>query len=101
MLRRITIPLLRPVLALVLVITVIGSFQVFDTVQVATGGFGGRPGGPGDSSRVIYVYIYELAFVRNELGRSSAIAVALLAFLMVVTFFQLKILRAGDSDLAE
>ncbi len=100
MMRNITVPLLRPVLALVLVITVIGSFQVFDTVQVATGGFGGRPGGPGDSSRVIYVYIYELAFGRNELGRSSAIAVALLVFLMFVTFFQLKILRANESDLA-
>ncbi len=100
MMKRITIPLLRPVLALVLVITMIGSFQVFDTVQVATGGFGGRPGGPGDASRVIYVYIYELAFVRNEAGRSSAIAVVLLLTLMVITFFQLKLLRANESDLA-
>jgi len=100
MMRRITVPLLRPVLALVLVITMIGSFQVFDTVQVATGGFGGRPGGPGDASRVIYVYIYELAFARNELGRSSAIAVLLLLTLIVITFFQLRLLRANESDLA-
>ena len=45
--RRITLPLLRPVLALVLVITVTGSFQVFDTVAVTT------KGGPGNASRVI------------------------------------------------
>ena len=45
---RITLPLLRPVLALVLVITVIGSFQVFDTVAVTTRR---RPGQrhPGDA----------------------------------------------------
>ena len=39
---RVTLPLLRPVLALVLVVTLIGSFQVFDTVQIATGGFSSR-----------------------------------------------------------
>ena len=33
---RITVPLLRPILALVLIMTMIGSFQVFDTVSVAT-----------------------------------------------------------------
>ena len=51
---RITLPLLRPVLALVLIITVIGSFQVFDTVAVATTGRGGpvnaSPGAPATTS---------------------------------------------------
>ena len=46
MFRTITLPLLRPVLALVLVVTVIGSFQVFDTIQIATAGIGG--GNPAD-----------------------------------------------------
>ncbi len=100
MLTRITIPLLRPVLALVLVVTVIGSFQVFDTVQVATGGFGGRPGGPVNASRVIYIYIYEKAFVQSQLGYASAMSVMLLVVLMGITYFQLKILRAGESDLS-
>src|SRR3984885_3972596 len=44
MFRSITVPLLRPILALVLIITVVGSFQVFDTVAVTT------KGGPVDSS---------------------------------------------------
>ena len=100
MLRRITLPLLRPVLALVLVITVIGSFQVFDAVQVGTGGFGGRPGGPINASRVVYLYIFENAFSFNRMGYAAAISVVLLVILMFVTAFQLKILRAGESDLA-
>ncbi len=100
MMRRITVPLLRPVLALVLVITVIGSFQVFDAVQVGTGGFGGRPGGPINASRVIYLYIFENAFNFNDFGYAAAISVVLLGVLMVVTAFQLKILRADESDLA-
>ena len=101
MFRTITLPLLRPVLALVLVITVIGSFQVFDTVQIATGGLGGgAPGGPGNASRVLYLYIFQQAFEFNALGYASALAVALIVLLTVVAAVQMKMLRAGESDLA-
>ena len=100
MMWRITIPLLRPVLALVLVVTVVGSFQVFDTVQVATGGFGGQPGGPQKASEVIYLYIYKNAFRFNDLGYAAAVASVLFGLLMVVTAVQLRLLRAGESDLA-
>ena len=57
--RRITMPLLRPVLVLVLIVTVIGSFQVFDTVAVTT------QGGPVNATRVIQYYIYEQAFAES------------------------------------
>lgn len=100
MFRKITLPLMRPVLALVLVITMIGSFQVFDTVLVATGGFGGQPGGPVNASKVIYLYIYQNAINFNDLGYAAALSVILVAILIVVTSFQLRILRAGESDLA-
>jgi multiple sugar transport system permease protein len=100
MFRTITLPLLRPVLALVLVVTLIGSFQVFDTVQIATGGFGGAPGGPGNSSRVLYLYIFQQAFEFNALGYASALAVGLILLLVVVAGIQMRLLRAGDSDLA-
>ncbi len=101
MFRTVTLPLLRPVLALVLVVTVIGSFQVFDTVQIATGGLGGgSPGGPGNASRVLYMYIFQQAFEFNDLGYASALAVALIVLLVIVAAFQLKMLRAGESDLA-
>src|SRR3954449_1503261 len=101
MFRTVTLPLLRPVLALVLVVTVIGSFQVFDTVQIANGGLGGSaPGGPGNASRVLYLYIFQQAFEFNALGYASALAVALIVLLVIVAAFQLRMLRAGESDLA-
>jgi multiple sugar transport system permease protein len=101
MFRTITIPLLRPVLALVLVVTVIGSFQVFDTIQIATAGIGGgNPGGPGNASRVLYMYIFQQAFEFNALGYASALAVALIVLLVIVAAIQMRMLRAGESDLA-
>nr|WP_255480653.1 sugar ABC transporter permease [Quadrisphaera sp. RL12-1S] len=90
----ITLPLLRPVLALVLVITVTGSFQVFDTVAVTTSG------GPGDASRVIQYYIFDLAFQRLEFGYAAAVSVVLFAILAAVAFVQLRLTRANESDLA-
>jgi len=100
MFRTITLPLLRPVLALVLVVTIVGSFQIFDTVQIATGGFGGQPGGPGNASRVLYLYIFQQAFEFNALGYAAALSVALIVLLLVVAAIQLRLLRAGESDLA-
>jgi len=89
----ITLPLLRPILGLVLIISVIGSFQVFDTVSVTTSG------GPVNASRVLQVYIYENAFAQFNFGYASALSVAMLAILVVVTFFQYRITRAGQTDL--
>jgi multiple sugar transport system permease protein len=90
---RITMPLLRPVLALVLVITVTGSFQVFDTVAVTT------RGGPGNASRVIQYYIYQKGFTQGEFGYASALSVILFLILATVALIQLRMLRAGESDL--
>lgn len=94
MFRSITLPLLRPVLALVLVITVVGSFQIFDTVAVTT------QGGPVHATRVIYYYIYQQAFERFDLGYASALSVALLLALALIAYAQLKLLRSNRSDLA-
>lgn len=94
MFRSITLPLLRPVLALVLVITVIGSFQIFDTVAVTT------QGGPVNATRVLYYYIYQQAFERFDLGYASAMSVFLLIVLAVVAYVQLKLMRSNQSDLS-
>ena len=94
MLRRITFPLLRPVLAMVLVLTVIGSFQVYDIVAVTT------KGGPIDATRVLSYYIYQLAFTQSDFGYASAISVVLFLVLAVVSFAQLRLMRADQSDLA-
>ena len=89
----ITIPLLRPILSLVLIITVVGSFQVFDTVAVTTAG------GPVDASRVLQFYIYDMAFGRFQFGYASAMSVALLVILVIVSFVQYRLSRADESDL--
>lgn len=91
---RITLPLLRPIMALVLIMTIIGSFQVFDTVAVTT------QGGPVNASRVLQLYIYDMAFGRFQFGYASALAVGLLVVLLVVTVIQYRLTRAGSSDLA-
>lgn len=92
--RKITLPLLRPVLVLVLIITVTGSFQVFDTVAVTT------KGGPINATRVIQVYIVDRAFGRSDFGYAAALSVILFIILALVAFAQNKWLRGGESDLA-
>jgi multiple sugar transport system permease protein len=89
----VTMPLLRPVLAFVLVITVVGSFQIFDTIAVTTGG------GPVAATQAINVYIYERAFTRFDFGYASALSVILMIILAVVALLQLRLLRANESDL--
>ncbi|MGN7223565.1 carbohydrate ABC transporter permease [Curtobacterium flaccumfaciens] len=90
---RITVPLLRPILSLVLIITVIGSFQVFDTVAVTT------QGGPANATNVVQNYIYNLAFGRFQFGYASAVSVALLIVLSIITIIQYRLTRSGESDL--
>ncbi|MGW7281740.1 carbohydrate ABC transporter permease [Streptomyces sp. NPDC054844] len=90
---RITMPLLRPVLAVVLIMTVIGSFQVFDTVAVTTAG------GPANATNVLQFYIYGAAFGRFQFGYASAMSVALLVVLSAITFVQYRLTRAGRTDL--
>ena len=88
----ITLPLLRPVLAMVLVVTVTGSFQIFDTVAITT------KGGPINATRVIYYYIWDLAFGQLDFGYASALAMVLFVLLFGVTLIQLRLMRANKSD---
>ncbi len=94
MFRRITLPLLRPVLALVLVVSLIGSFQIFDTIAVTT------KGGPVSATQVIYYFIYLQAFKYFHMGYAAAAAVFLALILGVLTAIQMRLLRASRSDLA-
>jgi multiple sugar transport system permease protein len=88
-----TLPMLRPVLVFVLVTTIIGSFQVFDVIAVTT------KGGPVDATRVIIWYIYDFAFARFKMGYATATSIVLFAVLVVVSIVQMRVLRAGESDL--
>lgn len=91
---RITLPLLRPVMVFVLVTSVTGSFQIFDTIAVTT------MGGPLDSTRVIVYYIVQNALSFYKMGYASAMSMTLTATMMVYTLVQMRILRANENDLA-
>jgi len=91
---RITLPLLRPVMVFVLVTSVTGSFQIFDTIAVTTNG------GPLDSTRVIVHYIVQNAFAFYKMGYASAMSLALCAVMVLYTVVQMRILRASENDLA-
>ncbi|MGA2614538.1 MAG: sugar ABC transporter permease [Spirochaetia bacterium] len=89
---RITLPLLRPVLAFVVVTSVIGSFQIFDTVAVTT------KGGPINATKVFNFMIYQQAFERFRMGYSTAVSMALFVILVGVGLIQMKLLRAGEAE---
>ena len=91
---KITLPLLRPVLVLVLITSVTGSFQVFDTVSVTS------KGGPANASNVIQYYIVNQAITRSHFGYGAAISVLLFVILIVVALVQFRVLRGQESDLA-
>jgi ABC-type sugar transport system permease subunit len=93
MFRRLTVPLLRPILVMVVVLTVINSFQVFDIVQVTT------RGGPANATNVLQMYIYDKAFSQFDFGYAATMSLALFALLIAVTFTQLRLARADESDL--
>jgi multiple sugar transport system permease protein len=82
----VTFPLLTPTMFFVVVISLIGSFQVFDTVYAMTGG------GPGDSSRVYYYWLWQNAFQFFRMGYASALAWVLFAILFVITIVQIRTL---------
>jgi multiple sugar transport system permease protein len=94
MFRRITLPLLRPVLVFVLVTSVTGALQIFDTVAVTT------KGGPEDATRVVVVYIVQNAFGYLKMGYASAMSIVLCGVMLAYTAVQMRLLRADQSDLA-
>lgn len=90
---RVTIPLLRPVLVFVLVTSIIGSFQIFDTVAITT------KGGPVNATKVLNYYIYEQAFSRFNMGYATAISMVLFLILIFISMVQMRLMRAGESDI--
>lgn len=83
-LRYITIPLLSPTTFFVTIMSVIGSFQVFDQSFVMTSG------GPAKASYTMVYHIYEMAFVDFTFGKSTAAAVILFIVILTLTLFQMK-----------
>lgn len=81
---KITLPLISPQLFFILIIMTIGSFKVFDTVKMMTGG------GPNGSTTTLVYYIYE--FRTNSIGYASATGVVLMAIIALLTFVYFRLL---------
>jgi len=90
---KITLPLLRPVMTFVVITSVIGSFQIFDTVAVTT------EGGPMRLTEVLIWFVYRHAFERFNMGYGAAVTVVLFVVLVGFTFAYIKLTRGTESDL--
>jgi multiple sugar transport system permease protein len=86
--RRITVPLISQATFFNITTTVIGAFQIYESIIVLT------RGGPGDSSRSVVMYIAEKAFNDFDMGYASAIAMTLFVVVLVATLIQFRIRRS-------
>lgn len=89
-LRRVTLPLLRPSLALALILCVTGSLLAFDQFYLLT------KGGPNNSTVTVVQLIYREAFQRQNLGTAAAISIILLLALLALNAVQFRGLRSPD-----
>jgi multiple sugar transport system permease protein len=90
LLRHITLPLLRPTIALMLVLSITGSLLAFDQFFILT------RGGPDGSTTSMVMVIYREAFTRFDLGFAAAVSVLLLIGLVALNVLQLRVLKRGE-----
>jgi raffinose/stachyose/melibiose transport system permease protein len=81
--RRITVPLVREMTMLAMIITVSGAFLVFNEVQVMTAG------GPNNSSHTLGTWLYKSAFFNDQMGYAAAIAVVIFVITLGASVIQL------------
>jgi multiple sugar transport system permease protein len=86
----VVLPLLRPVIAFVTVMLVIGGFNVFISVFVMTGG------GPADDTQVVLTYMYKQAFTFLDFGYGSAIAYLLALVIFALSLAQMRLFRYDE-----
>ena len=81
-LRNVTLPMLSPALFFVLVVSTVGSFQIFTEIRIMT------QGGPGTSSFVMVWYLWQQAFVYLRMGFASAVSWILFIVIMALVGLQ-------------
>ena len=89
--RYVTLPMLRPTILFMLVITTIGYLQLFEEPFVMTGG------GPLDATLSVTMYMYQQGFQFFKQGYASAIAYVLFVIVAVIAFLQFRFLRSEDA----
>lgn len=81
---KITIPLLKPMIAFVVFMSLIWQFQIFDEPWVLTGG------GPNNATLTVLIYLYQNTFRYWKLGYGSAISYVFTFFIIIITLLQVK-----------
>ncbi len=89
--RFVTLPFLKPTLALLLMLSITGSLLAFDQFTVLT------HGGPDNSTITLVLALYNEAFSSFKLGRAAALSVVLLVALLLLNVVQLRLLRNRDT----
>ncbi len=80
----VTIPLLRPVLAIVLMLALIYTLKVFDIIQVMTGG------GPANTSQILSTWSYTLSFQDMSFGQGAAVGNIMIVISLFFSYFYLR-----------
>ncbi|WGW12377.1 sugar ABC transporter permease [Saxibacter everestensis] len=81
----VTMPLVREMTGLMMIVTISGAFQVFNEVMVMTSG------GPNNSTQVLVTWLYRSGFVSNDFGYAAAIAMVIFLVTLVIGLVQLWI----------
>lgn len=85
----ITIPLLKPVTFFIVVMGIIGTFQLFDQSYIFSAG----SGGPNNSTLTVVLLIYQYAFKSLDMGYAAALALMLAAVIMATTIVQRRFFK--------
>jgi multiple sugar transport system permease protein len=93
-LRFLTLPLLKPVLLVVVMIRVMDAFRIFDTVYILTGG------GPGNATETVSTFAYRVAFQYFNTGYASALSYLTLVLTAALTFGATLFFRTRTQRLA-
>ena len=86
-----TLPWLRPVIGVVIILNSISGFMQFDVIYALT------QGGPGNATTVLSIYLYQQLFVDTNLGLASATSVVLGALALGLGFVFVKLMYRGKS----
>lgn len=83
----ITLPLLKPIITFVVVLAIVGSYQLFAEPYLLASG-----GGPADSGLFMTVYLYMTAFQNVQFGYASAIGYTMVIIIFVISLLQMKLM---------
>lgn len=86
----VVLPLAKEQLLVCSIITVIGAFKLFTEVYSTTAG------GPGNSTQVLGLFLYQNAFLHDDLGMAAVTGVFIFVITMVLSIVQLKVTRSGE-----